>query len=89
MRALFHSISENAVLIIFTFFNATARRPVGFDIEWRVFFYKNAPQRPAATVQLADRRMILVLQLSSMDRELPLVYIHAIIDGNRQTFPKN
>lgn len=43
--------------------------PVGFDLEWRVIFSKNAPMRPVATVQLSDRNMILVIQLSSMKCE--------------------
>ncbi|KAH8112253.1 hypothetical protein DFH11DRAFT_515747 [Phellopilus nigrolimitatus] len=41
--------------------------PVGFDIEWRVIFRRNTPMRPAATVQLSDHKMILVIQVSAMD----------------------
>lgn len=39
---------------------------VGFDLEWRVFFCKGATARPVATVQLSDRRTILVIQVSAM-----------------------
>ena len=39
---------------------------VGFDIEWKVVFCKGSKMRPAATVQLSDRKTILVIQVSAM-----------------------
>lgn len=45
-------------------------RPIGFDLEWRVIFRRNAPIRPAATVQLSDEKMILVIQITAMSRKL-------------------
>lgn len=40
--------------------------PLGFDLEWRVIYRRGAPERPAATVQICDSRMILVIQVTAM-----------------------
>ncbi|TFY80352.1 hypothetical protein EWM64_g3659 [Hericium alpestre] len=44
--------------------------PVGFDLEWRVFIRRGArmTERRTALVQLCDSTMILLLQVSSMQR---------------------
>ncbi|OBZ66335.1 Werner syndrome ATP-dependent helicase [Grifola frondosa] len=44
--------------------------PLGFDLEWCVFFRKNMParERRTALVQLCDQRMILLVQVSAMKK---------------------
>ncbi|KAH8102291.1 ribonuclease H-like domain-containing protein [Cristinia sonorae] len=44
--------------------------PLGFDLEWRVFIRKNHPtvERRTAVVQLSDEKMILIIQVSSMQK---------------------
>ncbi|KAH0590366.1 Werner syndrome ATP-dependent helicase like protein [Termitomyces sp. J132] len=44
------------------------RGPVGFDLEWRPNFIKDAPENPVAIVQLANETMILVIQVSAMKK---------------------
>lgn len=43
-------------------------RPIGFDMEWRVMFHRNIPTgaRRTAVVQLCDKLMILIVQVSAM-----------------------
>lgn len=43
-------------------------RPIGFDMEWRVMFHRNLPTgaRRTAVVQLCDKLMILIVQVSAM-----------------------
>jgi hypothetical protein len=45
---------------------ATLRGPVGFDLEWKPAFRKGQPENPVAIVQLANHRLILVIQVSAM-----------------------
>ena len=42
--------------------------PVGFDLEWKPTFAKGAPENPVALVQLANSESILLIQISSMQR---------------------
>ena len=46
-------------------------RPLGFDMEWR-FYWSNGKtiSRRTALVQIGDNRIILLIQLSAMTREL-------------------
>ncbi|EJD00121.1 uncharacterized protein FOMMEDRAFT_30783 [Fomitiporia mediterranea MF3/22] len=41
---------------------------VGFDLEWKVIFITGAKQLPVATVQLSNRKTILVIQVSAMNK---------------------
>lgn len=43
-------------------------RPIGFDMEWRVVFHRSIPTgvRRTAVVQLCDKLMILIVQVSAM-----------------------
>ncbi|KAG6869170.1 hypothetical protein C0993_012269 [Termitomyces sp. T159_Od127] len=45
--------------------------PVGFDLEWRPTFTKGSPENPVAIVQLANERIILVIQVSEM-KQFPM-----------------
>lgn len=47
--------------------------PLGFDLEWRVIYRRGAPERPAATVQICDSRMILVIQVTAMKGMDPIL----------------
>jgi len=42
------------------------RGPLGFDMEWRVFFRRPPTARPTAVVQICDERYIWIIQLSAM-----------------------
>ena len=46
--------------------------PVGFDLEWKPTCEKGAPENPVAVVQLANSESILVIQISSMQRNSSL-----------------
>ncbi|CCM05408.1 uncharacterized protein FIBRA_07625 [Fibroporia radiculosa] len=47
------------------------KSPLGFDMEWRVMWGQNkhTMQRRTALVQLSDERMILLIQVSAMQRK--------------------
>ncbi|EIN13626.1 ribonuclease H-like protein [Punctularia strigosozonata HHB-11173 SS5] len=45
-----------------------ADEPVGFDLEWKPVFVKDAPQNPVALVQIASSTLTLLLQVSAMQR---------------------
>lgn len=47
-----------------------ARRPLGFDIEWRPNFRKNGIENPVALVQLADKARVLLIHVSVMGASL-------------------
>lgn len=44
--------------------------PVGFDLEWKPAFRKGQPQNPVSLVQLANHKLILLIQVSAM-QEFP------------------
>ena len=50
-------------------------RPLGFDMEWR-FYWSNGRtiSRRTALVQIGDDKIILLVQLSAMTRELDVLY---------------
>lgn len=37
---------------------------LGFDVEWRPIFVKNAPPSPVALIQLASKHEVLLFQIS-------------------------
>ena len=49
-------------------------RPLGFDMEWR-FYWSNGRSisRRTALVQIGDDKIILLVQLSAMTRELDML----------------
>lgn len=52
---------------------------LGFDVEWRPIFVKNAPPSPVALIQLASKHEVLLFQISRV-RKLAIsseVYYHA------------
>jgi hypothetical protein len=43
-------------------------QPLGFDLEWKPVFVKDASQNPVALVQLANESTVLLLQVTAMRR---------------------
>ncbi|KAL5536567.1 hypothetical protein ACEPAF_389 [Sanghuangporus sanghuang] len=56
---------------------------VGFDIEWKVVFCRGVKMRPAATVQLSDRRTILVIQELLENTHVAKVGVNILNDGKK------
>ncbi|KAL5513500.1 hypothetical protein ACEPAH_3899 [Sanghuangporus vaninii] len=56
---------------------------VGFDIEWKVVFCRGVKMRPAATVQLSDRRTILVIQELLENIHVAKVGVNILNDGKK------
>ena len=55
---------------------------LGFDVEWRPIFVKNAPPSPVALIQLASKHEVLLFQISRV-RKLPIsseMHEHALSD---------
>ena len=61
----FSSLSKNIISISYSL----PHRAIGFDMEWRVVLRRGQPpqEQRTALIQLGDARMIVLVQLSSME----------------------
>ena len=65
---------ENGICEMRLIWSMLSSRPLGFDLEWRIFFRKgmSPSERRTALIQLCDTRTILLVHVSAMKSMLLL-----------------
>ena len=65
---------ENGICEMRLIWSMLPSRPLGFDLEWRIFFRKgiSPSERRTALIQLCDTRTILLVHVSAMKSMLLL-----------------